>query len=80
MGDNWTKGPTSPLLDAKRFVVRYRYRLPGERLWKQGKIQVVQRSEGGARARVIGFLSKRWRAEVEVYKVEEVKDAPKGLH
>ena len=67
----FSKGPTLKFLDStRRYNVTYRARLPGADFWKQGTIGITARSEAHCRERVIRFVSSKWRAEVEVMKVE----------
>ena len=66
-----TKGPSIKFLDSvRRYDVTYRYRLPGDVTWTTSTIGMTARSPEDCRARAISFVSRRWRAEVEVLTVK----------
>ena len=74
----FSRGPSLKFLPQegiRRYDVVYRYRLPGEITWILGKIGMTARRKKDCERRVIGFISQKWRAEVEVLRVNL---APQG--
>lgn len=73
LDDLGTKGATAPYAEGlARYVVRYRARMPGEADWTEYQIGdeytggIVCSSSDIAKQRVVGFISKRHRAEVDI--------------
>jgi len=64
-------GPTIPLLDAKRYRVKYRTRPRGLVGWKEWTMEMVTRTPEECRRRVIRTVARR-DMEVEVMRVEEI--------
>ena len=68
----FSRGPSLKFLPQdgiKRYDVLYRYRLPGEHTWTVSKIGITARRKKDCEKRVVSFLSQKWRAEVEVMRV-----------
>jgi len=69
----WKKGPTAPYLDGlRRYRVAYRTRKDEWDEWTPNAIEMVVHNPHEARARVIGFISKAHRIQVEVMRVQEI--------
>ena len=74
----FTHGPSLKFLPqdgTKRYDVVYRYRMPGEHTWTVSKIGITARNKKHCEERVIRFISQKWRADVDVMRVNV---APQG--
>lgn len=66
----WSRGPSIPFLDnIATYRVEYRYRMPGEATWTKARIDMTARNKKHCYERTIRFISQKWRAEVEVIRV-----------